>query len=900
MKKLLLILLLIIFSMSLTARIIILESSSQTEHDAVPPPRNLAFPEISEDIFIDGDPISFPRLAPPNPPIRPVSEFEQMSGVLIRYPLGIPLQLVREFSLELRVVTIVANANVRNQAINAFNNANVNMSNVEFVLASSDSYWTRDYGPWFSFSSDGQLNAINFTYNRPRPNDNAFNNHYAVYDTLSIYNMNIVHCGGNYMNDGLNIAFSSHIAYTENGNNSQLVNQNMLEFLGVSEYHVLQDPNATYIDHIDCWAKFLSPDTILLRGVPTSHPQYNALEQVATYLSNQMSAWGRNYNVVRVNTPNNQPYTNSIILNDRVFVPITNTNPNANDLAALQVYTDAMPGYTIIGVPNTTNNPWESTDALHCRAKELAERRIVFIDHFPLSREVVFENEISISANIKSFTGHPLNPDSLNVYYRINQGSFQKSIMTPISGQPDNFAASISGFAPGDSLFYYVRGVDQTGRATNHPYIGAAWAHWTVFTGDAIPPTIVHNEINELSPQQMPILISAQVTDNVGVSYVAFEYFKNEVDGVHIYEMENTTGDVYSLMFDTSLSGVSELFYRIRALDTSNPPNEVFLPLEGWFTVNISHPSLPVIIHTEIADIMPQDMPVAFSARVTSGVGIANVYFEYILNGNTDPISLAMNLLEIDTYVLSLDISLEGVKQIHYRIRAIDTDIPPNESILPIENWFIVNVLGTTGPLIIHQEITQIKPEEMPILFSAQVTDNIGVGAVYFDYFTDLNNDVVTSFMENTELDTYTFLLDIMLVGITEFHYRIRAYDVSYNPIESILPLEGWFIASVTVEGGDIVVVPEPLQVSIYPNPFNLLNENTLKIDVSSYNSDSIRISLYNIRGQRISDENIPINKNVINSLNWDIGRQNLPSGIYFIRFDDYETVLLRRFMILK
>lgn len=35
----------------------------------------------------------------------------------------------------------------------------------------SDSYWTRDYGPFWVYT-DGGLAISDHTYNRPRPNDN--------------------------------------------------------------------------------------------------------------------------------------------------------------------------------------------------------------------------------------------------------------------------------------------------------------------------------------------------------------------------------------------------------------------------------------------------------------------------------------------------------------------------------------------------------------------------------------------------------------------------------------------------------------------------------------------------------------------------------------------------------
>ena len=68
----------------------------------------------------------------------------------------------------------------------------------------------------------------------------------------------------------------------------------------------------------------------------------------------------------RVDTPNDQPYTNSLILNNKVFVPIMNSSW---DGPALEIYETAMPDHIIL--PYTGS--WESTDALHCRVKGIPD-----------------------------------------------------------------------------------------------------------------------------------------------------------------------------------------------------------------------------------------------------------------------------------------------------------------------------------------------------------------------------------------------------------------------------------------------------------------------------------------------------------------------------------------------
>ena len=56
------------------------------------------------------------------------------------------------------------------------NNSGVNMNNVEFILGPTDSYWTRDYGPWWVIDGQKNMSIVDFTYNRPRPNDNDVEN----------------------------------------------------------------------------------------------------------------------------------------------------------------------------------------------------------------------------------------------------------------------------------------------------------------------------------------------------------------------------------------------------------------------------------------------------------------------------------------------------------------------------------------------------------------------------------------------------------------------------------------------------------------------------------------------------------------------------------------------------
>ena len=138
-----------------------------------------------------------------------------MSGVLIRYPFGISLDIIRELAEDLIVYCLVSSSQ-QNSALNSMNSANVNTNNVEFIAGPTDSYWTRDYGPWWVVDGDNNMSIVDFTYNRPRPNDNDAPLKISEFLNVPYYSVDIVHSGGNYMTDGYGTSASSSLVYEEN------------------------------------------------------------------------------------------------------------------------------------------------------------------------------------------------------------------------------------------------------------------------------------------------------------------------------------------------------------------------------------------------------------------------------------------------------------------------------------------------------------------------------------------------------------------------------------------------------------------------------------------------------------------------------------------------------------
>ena len=110
-----------------------------------------------------------------------------------------------------------------------------------------------------------------------------------MYGLNSVY-MDIIHTGGNYMTDGQGISVSTELLLSENPSMTEEQIQDMFSrYLGIHTYHLYPDPLGEYIEHVDCWGKFLSPDTIMILEVPESNSQYDELEAAASYFASQTS-----------------------------------------------------------------------------------------------------------------------------------------------------------------------------------------------------------------------------------------------------------------------------------------------------------------------------------------------------------------------------------------------------------------------------------------------------------------------------------------------------------------------------------------------------------------------------------------------------------------------------------
>ena len=413
---------------------------------------------------------------------RMPGEFEPCQMVKMCYPIMMPSNVYKTISLDNKILLLVnptaSGASRIAEARSEMSNAGANMDNITFIDMAIDddyAYWVRDFSPFYVFNNL-DLSIVDFTYNRPRYEQNAVPGKLATYFDMPYSKMDITHTGGNLMQDGRGTAFSDDLVVSENNNNKTKVLNQMKQYTGTDNYVITIDPQGDYIAHIDCWGKIVAPDKIIVAKLPESNPRYQYYEQVANELANTKCAYGYNYRVYRIEEPGGStvaPYTNSLIANGHVYMPLgSNTTYNNK---ALEVYREALPGYDVVGIKgfrasDSYGRQFLNTDALHCRTHEVPDQNMVFIDSREVYRgEVAYQENYVIKTNVVSYAKEDIK--DVSIHYSINDSSYITSPMYQYL-ESSNYTFAFQGLKKGDEVKYYIEAKDNKDNYNIDPTCG--------------------------------------------------------------------------------------------------------------------------------------------------------------------------------------------------------------------------------------------------------------------------------------------------------------------------------------------------------------------------------------------------------------------------------------------
>lgn len=351
--------------------------------------------------------------------------------------------------------------------------------------------------------------------------------------------------GGNILTDGLHHEFADEWVYLQNDTDPATGNgtgdsadpydyrYTLTEFLDLVQifrgdisnggFYTWPDPTGEYIRHIDCWAKLLSVDTVLIADGMGGTTETD-LDAIAAEWATLTASNGNPFTVIRVNCPADQPYTNSYILNDRVYIPFMGTT--AADNAALAVYQNAMPGYTVEGYLSRNNEEWLSTDAVHCRVHtiyEVEEEPPLPVELSSFTATISADNLVNLTWVTQTETGvlgyYVLrnNTDSLNEALTISE-----LIPATNTSNQQTYVYKDSEVFDEGTYYYWLQNSDMDGAVAFHGPISILYAP----TGTQIPGIPLITELHPIFPN--PFNPSAQIPFSLAENgNVSFEIFNS-------------------------------------------------------------------------------------------------------------------------------------------------------------------------------------------------------------------------------------------------------------------------------------------------------------------------------------------------------------------------------------
>ena len=511
---------------------------------------------------------------PPEGVIRTLAEWEELEGVVITWS-GFPeilSQIVNAIQEECKVYIVCDN---KFEVIEALVNNGVSISEkVAYIEGDFNSIWVRDYGPNSAYINNvDSLIFIDWIYNRPRYQDNVVPE--LVGDVLGIpvyitdkAPLDLVHTGGNFMADGLGMAFSSKLVLEENGPNNKFGQSNHSReevdsilnlFMGIETNVLMEVLPYDAIHHIDMHMKLLDERTMIVGEYPegvSDGPQIEA--NIQYVINNYEAAFGREFDIIRVPMPPDafgkypvnwgdyRTYANALIANKTVIVP---TYEEEYDTTALRIWQEAMPGYNIVGID--CNEIIPLSGALHCITKEVGSREPIQISHAKLPDLKAEENtgDYKVEAILRHKSG--INT-ALLMYTTDLDKDYSIVTMSLEDEEKDLWSAAIPKQANDTKVYYYFYVVANNGKEQVRPMP----APEGYFEFDILPGPPVGMEHSKISALHIKTIYPNPASAITVIPLESSVYQKN----IRI-ELLNVLGKTVDVLYEGDLSAGQKNFF---------------------------------------------------------------------------------------------------------------------------------------------------------------------------------------------------------------------------------------------------------------------------------------------------------------------------------------------------
>jgi agmatine/peptidylarginine deiminase len=235
---------------------------------------------------------------------------------------------------------------------------------VRFLAVPTDTGWVRDFGPIFVCEAAGVVHAVDAAYDKPgRDRDDAATRAIADLFRAATTATPLRWQGGNILSNGRGLLVTTTQSINANiecGHDLDAVTRFLGDRLGVRQIVVLEHLAGERTGHIDMYACFTSPDTILVGQYDESVDPQNAvvLDRNAARLAEVHTSRGK-LKVIRVPMPTNQDgvwrsFTNVVFANGILLVPTYPDVDLPGGERALAIYRRLLPDWKVFGVDVST------------------------------------------------------------------------------------------------------------------------------------------------------------------------------------------------------------------------------------------------------------------------------------------------------------------------------------------------------------------------------------------------------------------------------------------------------------------------------------------------------------------------------------------------------------------
>lgn len=273
-------------------------------------------------------------------------------------------------------IVVLARQDQAHSVFQSLLDAGVPLERLLVIPTSVESMWVRDFGPLIIKSPEGGFRVVDTDYGieGSDPNHTEVPAILAAELHLPLMKSSLMIENGNLLSNGAGICVTTKKTLKTNSN-SAFVSRRAREYLGANEVVYLEPMVGELTEHVDMFATFTAPDTIIVGEYAVKYDAVNSaiLDRNAKTLASLQTACGP-LKVIRIPMPERQfglwmTYTNVVYANGKLLFPIYSTWDADTREKARDVYRTLLPQWEIVEVDCSTSI--RKGGAIHCMSMNL-------------------------------------------------------------------------------------------------------------------------------------------------------------------------------------------------------------------------------------------------------------------------------------------------------------------------------------------------------------------------------------------------------------------------------------------------------------------------------------------------------------------------------------------------